>query len=74
MISLMTSWGKVFKTFYLEDPSEADRNQFKIDMDTAVEKHRALRALVDDNDDTPTLHYAGDHGTEALERHSDLLL
>ena len=74
MISLLRSWGKVFKVFYTEKPSAADKVNFKNDMDDAVEKHRALRAQVDDNDDTPKLHYAADHGLETLETHPDLFL
>ena len=74
MISLLSSWGEVFDIFYMKKPSEADKSKFKIVMAEAAKKHRALRKLVDDNDDTPKLHYAEDHGLEALERHPDLLL
>ena len=74
MISLLSSWGEVFDIFYMKKPSEADKSKCKSVMAEAAKKHRALRKLVDDNDDTPKLHYAEDHGLEALERHPDLLL
>eukprot|EP00986_Skeletonema_menzelii_P012323 scaffold6751_cov188-Skeletonema_menzelii.AAC.4 len=77
--SLLSSWGKVFSTLYNKDhptqaPTQADLAQFKIDLDTAVGKHRALRGLVDYNNDTPKLHCIEDHAVEALTRHPDLLL
>ena len=56
----------------MKKPSEADKSKFKSVMAEAAKKHRALRKLVDDNDDTPKLHYAEDHGLEALERHPTL--
>uniref|UniRef100_A0A7S2LAZ8 Uncharacterized protein n=1 Tax=Skeletonema marinoi TaxID=267567 RepID=A0A7S2LAZ8_9STRA len=74
MISLLSSWGKVFNTLYSKDPSQEDKAQFKIDLDTAVRKHRALRGLVDYNNDTPKLHCIEDHAVDALERFPDLLL
>ena len=74
MISLLSSWGKVFNTLYSKDPSQEDKAQFKIDLDTAVQKHRALRGLVDYNNDTPKLHCIEDHAVDALERFPDLLL
>ena len=36
MISLLSSWGKVFNTLYSKDPSQEDKAQFKIDLDAAV--------------------------------------
>ncbi len=75
IISLLRSWGKVFKVFYSDKIEEEDKRLFKIDIADAVKKHRKLRAQVDDNDDTPKLHYALDHGFEAIEEnHPDLLL
>jgi len=74
MISLLRSWGEVFRVFYAKKPSAADKVKFKSDMAAAVAKHRALRAKVDDNNDTPKLHYAEDHGLEAIENHPDLCL
>ena len=74
MISLLRSWGEVFRVFYAKKPSVADKVKFKSDMAAAVAKHRALRAKVDDNNDTPKLHYAEDHGLEAIENHPDLCL
>ena len=74
IISLLRSWGEVFRVFYAKKPSAEDKDKFKSDMADAVAKHRALRAKVDDNNDTPKLHYAEDHGLEAIENHADLCL
>mmetsp|Transcript_24585 Transcript_24585/g.38594 ORF Transcript_24585/g.38594 Transcript_24585/m.38594 type:complete len:992 (+) Transcript_24585:233-3208(+) len=74
IISLLRSWGEVFHIFYTKKPSAEDKDKFKNDMADAVAKHRALRAKVDDNNDTPKLHCAEDHGLEAIENHPDLSL
>ncbi len=73
IISLLSSWGKVFRTLYKEDLSEDDKPQFRLDVETAVKEHRVLRALVDYNNDTPKLHCVEDHAADALERFPDLL-
>lgn len=76
IIGLLRSWGEVFHVFYKKNPlpSAEEKDKFKSDMADAVAKHRALRAKVDDNNDTPKLHYAEDHGLEAIENHPDLCL
>jgi len=62
------------KTSKLSSRRREDKDKFKSDMADAVAKHRALRAKVDDNNDTPKLHCAEDHGLEAIENHPDLSL